>query len=259
MSRRAFQPRHGSITHPFNPIAREWRIAIPLRPVLDPVPLPDAHQTLRPMARDITDAEAFRIDMGHDRDFDALERHWEAMLDALGRAWNRFEMAIKAMKRSDLDPWLGGWIKFREADPLIAYVFHARNEQQHSLEPLSLDHLPPRVENQFDIPAHGVWYIERMTSINGTIAEYHGNAPLRRVPRPGQIRLRPVTDRGVVYEVPTSHCKLDIPPHPLIVARLAVEWYAFALNAASERLDRGSGRWAADSNRRAPPDTMETR
>ena len=65
-------------------------------------------------------------------DFSAVERHWTAFLVSAGRVFTKLEQGAKTNGKSSA--WFGRKINERRTDPLLCYLWHARNADEHTLE-----------------------------------------------------------------------------------------------------------------------------
>jgi hypothetical protein len=71
-------------------------------------------------------------DLGAADHFAEIERHWSAFLVAAGRVYTKLEQGSKSnLKCSE---WWGRKIHERRCEPLLAYVWHARNADEHGIK-----------------------------------------------------------------------------------------------------------------------------
>lgn len=146
--------------------------------------------------------------------FEEYELAWRELLGRIERVWAKTEAAVMAMP---------GWQKvksdvtrLRRSDPLLIYLFQARNVDEHSIAPLAKEH---------DM------------NLQGKLTE-NGRVQLSWDPwdRP----LLPVANRGVVYQPPRMHLGASIAPllgkgkaEPRVVAELGMQFYINFLNRVS--------------------------
>ena len=63
-----------------------------------------------------------------------FQTEWEFFLVALNAVFSFLEQATK--EHSKLAPWFGRLKNTRKKDPLLRYLHHARNAEQHGIEPV---------------------------------------------------------------------------------------------------------------------------
>jgi hypothetical protein len=152
-------------------------------------------------------------------------RAWSDFLSASHRTFSKLEQAAKTSGTSKA--WFGRKVHDRRNDPLLSYIHHARNVDEHGLE----DSASPgyRLGNP---------RLER-------VAEYRGRATrvvnyvFRDIHADGSTSvLHPVVDRGVTYPPPDEHMGTPIEnPSAVIVGDLAIA-YLQAMVAEALRLSQ---------------------
>lgn len=157
---------------------------------------------------------ALRSMTGIHHTFEEYEALWREVLRRLERAWSKTQAAVYMRP---------GWKKIesevahlRKADPLLRYVLHARNADEHSIQDLTKDY---------------AWNLSAVPHAGG----------IRITWSPWDRPLLPVTNRGVVYEPPRVHLGKSIKgllqngiAEPRVVAQLAFDFYADVLNRVSK-------------------------
>src|SRR2546430_16507568 len=64
-------------------------------------------------------------------DFEKMQTRWAAFLSAADRIFNKLKEGSKASPQST--QWYGTKIHQRRNDPLLCYIWHARNADEHTL------------------------------------------------------------------------------------------------------------------------------
>lgn len=151
--------------------------------------------------------------MRNAKTLDEFEDHWKAFLGRLQRVWNKAASHFRQSPK--WDGWKGQFQHLRDTDPLLLYLVHARNADEHTVQEI-LGKEPPGIGIG---PAEGNWLrIERMVVKDGNffVKSLH---PVKIVFFPERTKLLPVTNRGITYPVPTTH--LDKPVDPMNVIAVA--------------------------------------
>ncbi len=131
--------------------------------------------------------------------FAEIERHWSAFLVAAGRVYTKLEQGSKA--NSKCSAWWGRKLHERRSEELLAYIWHARNADEHGLSKVTQKH-----PGSFNLtkPPDGRGY--------GEVEVVYPH-----------IQLVDVVDRGVRFPVPqTSRGQQINNPHPNNVGLLAL-------------------------------------
>jgi hypothetical protein len=116
-------------------------------------------------------------------DYDTIEGNWRRVLNHLEKVWVKTERCCQAF-RGTFEPWQRQYRLLRQSDPLLSYLKHARDADNHS--------------------AQDVTYI-----IHGTIQSVPGRAPMLFWSGPEPV-VAPVVSRGVTYEPPLTHLGHDL-------------------------------------------------
>jgi hypothetical protein len=150
-----------------------------------------------------------------------FEVAWSDFLVAAGRVFTKLEQGAKASGPSKA--WYGRQKHLRRKDPLLVYLHHARNVDEHGLEPVTK--LKP---GGVGFGSKGTTHIKHLSiqSDQSGQVSIHGETsgdPLLISVKPSMSRLVAVVDRGDKYEPPTEHLGTPITDQsPIVVADLAL-------------------------------------
>lgn len=170
-------------------------------------PLPKDHP-LHQASKELIAAVDFyeKMRQHHLGDFSTFESQWREFLQKLERVWNKTQAAV-----CDLPGWprLESEInRLRSDDPLLSYLRHARNADEHSTQQVATD-----------------WDAKLRTSQVGATT-------IKVEWEPWDRPLLPVKNRGVVYAPPRVHLGVDFSERlrkgtaePIVVADLALHFY----------------------------------
>lgn len=182
--------------------------------------------------RDYDHAVASLADMKVANDFPTIERHWTAFLVNAGRVFTKLEQGAKTVGKSDA--WFGRKKRERRTDPLLCYLWHARNADEHTLQQvtkLNPGHAKVTQVNEIDSQDEEFVAIQRQMDIDG-----RPYAILGKVegvwPHP---ELLDVVDKGVRFKPPALH--LDQPlinTSPAHIGDLAMEYLDGMLTQAAQ-------------------------
>lgn len=166
------------------------------------------------------------------RNFPDFEDAWQDFLGCLEKSWIKTERACQPF-RNKFQPWQGRFDKRRKEDPLLRYLTHARNADEHTLEETVEHHPAHRTIN----PAYGnSLYIEHMEIRGGQIVSYSGDRPLVVRDYPARVELCRFRDRGAWYEPPAYHQGKKLQSRePVAVAELGLHFYTDFVRKARER------------------------
>ena len=161
--------------------------------------------------------------------------HWFVFLTAWKGVYTVLEQGSKATAQSR--QWFGGKKAERKADPLLQYLFEARNDEEHGLF-VSVHHTQGgfAMRTTQEITTGVTFKFDMATGeAIGTAPDGKAVVELIQHTPPGP-ELRPVTARGgVIYEPPFEHLGKRIDIRPLPVAEVALA-YAQALVAEAEEI-----------------------
>jgi hypothetical protein len=157
---------------------------------------------------------------------DQIEEAWKVFLHCIERVWNK--TASHYAKSPKWNGWQGKFLKFRKDDQLLVYFIHARGAEEHTVE-----EIVGRESGGIGINAANgnSLYIERMV-INGPNVWIKSPQALRIDFIPARTVLRPITNRGRVYPVPTEHLGKKIDPNNVV--QLAEAGLTFYTNLVEE-------------------------
>jgi hypothetical protein len=159
------------------------------------------------------------IAMKNASDADSLYDHWVDFLAAWKAVWTHIEQAAKSTQQELM--WFSAVKKERRADALLTYLFEARNDETHGLDP-SVDRYSAYAK--FDSPS-GKFAINaiRFNANDGTVSLLSPDGdevgePISIPPNPLLI-LRSIKARGNrLIEPPQSHMGSRIEAIPEVVA-----------------------------------------
>ncbi|MCX4152363.1 MULTISPECIES: hypothetical protein [Paraburkholderia] len=155
---------------------------------------------------------------------------WQDLLIQLERVWNKSEAHFS--KSPKWTGWKSNYERLRKVDPLLSYLRHARNADEHTAEEIT-----ERKPGSWTLnPAIGKsLHIKHMNINKGQIERLETDVPVKFTVIDGAAAPIDVTDRGVAYAVPTEHLGKSIPsPNFVAMAELAVDFYTGTLKAAEE-------------------------
>ena len=169
-------------------------------------------------------AENALADLSAASDITSFQEGWYPFLCAWKAVLNVVEQVVKGTPAATT--WFNRKKQERKDDPLLAYLFHARNDEEHGLDP-SVRHAEAVV--RFSIPDAGVENRQISVRVNprtGKTEPYRTDGgPLiieeERGPGPA---LQSVTDRGIIYGPPVQHLGKSISDDPLVVASAGLAW-----------------------------------
>ncbi|CAM8636332.1 hypothetical protein MCEMSHM24_03155 [Comamonadaceae bacterium] len=171
--------------------------------------------------------------MTSSRTLGQIEVGWSDFLTAASTIFSKLERGSKG--HSKTEPWFGRIKNERRTDPLLSYVHHARNADEHGIAPITdkrngylaikgdvhIEHL--------SIDGRGNIQLGRVTGLNSA-------RPPEIIFEPARIELLPVLDDrfGDTFDVPTSHMGKPLEnPSAIIVAGLAYVYLEKIVREAS--------------------------
>jgi hypothetical protein len=159
--------------------------------------------------------------------FSEFESAWTDFLLAAGRVFSKLEQGAKHDGNSSA--WFGRHRGERRADPLLSYLHHARNADEHGIERIT--ELKP---GSIKFGSTGATHIKKMTISGGRVEAEISGSPLKFAITPSTARLIAVTDRGVVYTPPTEHLGKPIQDQSAVgIAELAASYLRAMIESAS--------------------------
>jgi hypothetical protein len=156
-----------------------------------------------------------------------FEEQWKQFLHRVERVWN------KMLGHFGRSPKWHGWASkhehLRKADPLLSYLVNARRAEEHTVSDI-VSRSPSGIGIN---PAEGSsLYIKKIEQRDGKLVIESPQA-LKIEFIPGKVGLLPVTNRGRVYPIPSSHLGRPIDPAAVVeLAQIAHGYYHAALHSA---------------------------
>lgn len=169
--------------------------------------------------------------------FQEFESEWKNCLNAVEKIWVKAERACQHV-RNEFQPWQGRFARERKKDPLLRYLKHARNVDQHSIQECMTR---KQAERRLG-PAYGnTWHINHLEIRNGEVVSYRGDKPLLVTDLPNRIELLPVKDRTKWFNPPSMHKGQKLFwAAPVTIAELGLEYYRSFLVQVEEAFFDGS-------------------
>lgn len=172
--------------------------------------------------RELNTAKRAIENMKNAQDFETLEDEWRIYLNSIEKAWVKAERVCSPV-HTKFQPWQGFYAKQRKKDPLLNYLKHARNSDQHSIQE-SMNAKP--ASRSMYVEGADFVHIDKLTIKDGEVVEYKGNKPLIVEDLPHRIELAPITDSGKLYQPPKVHLSKKIPwSAPIDVAEFGLAYY----------------------------------
>lgn len=152
--------------------------------------------------------------------FAEFESLWSDFLLAANSVYSKLEQGAKASGSSNA--WFGRVKRRRRTEPLLTYLHHARNSDEHGIEPVS------KFE-PFGIGINGLdgkLHIKSLEIENGKVKLDPGDDPVDITLLPPRAVLVPVHDTRFndTFYPPTEYQGMPLPPDvtPQIIAALAI-------------------------------------
>ncbi|MGZ8362693.1 MAG: hypothetical protein ACXW3D_02430 [Caulobacteraceae bacterium] len=155
--------------------------------------------------------------MKGESDAQKIQLMWTDFLLAVGAIYSKLEQGSKGNSRSEA--WFGHKKGERKKDPLLSYLHHARNSDEHGIEPVTERHssyirMPPRGSVTLQSDGKNTWTV---IESSGAI-EYANDL----------VVMIPVIDRryGDVFDPPVTHLGRPLKgSSPMMAANLAVVYF----------------------------------
>lgn len=185
------------------------------------------------LRKDLWAAERAIHGMESARSFDEFEEAWLQILNNLGKLWEKLDALSKAARGTFLG-WYGQQAGFRRDDPLLRYLHHARNADQHTMQAV-IAHQPGT--RSISVPGGpGEVHIKHLEIRGGKVLHYQGSHPLTVKEAPARVELLRVEDRGVGYDPPTAHLGIPLSRlDPTFVAKTGVDFHRGVIDEAAEK------------------------
>jgi hypothetical protein len=166
------------------------------------------------------------------KSFQDFEAAWGDFLDAVEKVWKKCERECQGVKK-EFQPWQARFNSERGSDPLLSYLRHARNADNHSIQEI-VQHIPG--SSMITSSGPGPLYIERLEIRDGQITEYSGNQPLIQRTTPSRVEPLRIVDRGVTYDPPREHLGRALDRRdPLAIAEAGLTYYTKFVEEAHAR------------------------
>lgn len=170
--------------------------------------------------------------MRNAKKFAEFEVAWSDFLLAASKIFSKLEQGAKISGPSKA--WYGRQKHTRRTDPLLSYVHHARNADEHGILPIT-DLKPGGI----GIRSAGTTQIKKMViktdKDGGSLEAETSGDPLLITITPSIVRLIPVFDHGDEYKPPTEHLGAIISdPAPVVIAELALAFLRAMTDEASK-------------------------
>jgi hypothetical protein len=184
-------------------------------------------------------AKAFIAQMKLDDGFKAYERAWSQFLSQASRFYSKIEQGAKGCQTSE--PWFGRKKHERRKDPLLSYIHHARDCDEHTIEhitSLTADFIGTQIDNEKGLRASFEFMVDdrgRMHYRNFESKNLDGEDLPMMVRNPA-VALLTVHDRrfGDKFDPPEMHLGRPIvDTSPRGVAALAITYLEDMLKEAS--------------------------
>lgn len=163
-------------------------------------------------------------------DLHQMELAWKSFLHHLDRIWNKAEAHFSRSPK--WGGWSGQYHKARKEDPLLRYLFQARNADEHSISEIT-ERAPSSTMINPITPGGPLRIRSLITGARGEIVHLDIDTPYKIEFVPGRVSLLPIENRGQTYAVPLAHMGSPIDPGNVVaVAELAIRFYSGFLDAA---------------------------
>jgi hypothetical protein len=129
---------------------------------------------------------------------------WRSFLDRIEKAWKKAERECQPF-RNRFEPWQGKFAALRKSDELVRYLFQARNADQHTIQPTTVEMLGLL---QLEIPPLGT--VELQLDQEKQTLKIIGACTFSVKPCRSYLLL-PIQNKGVTYQPPTEHLGEKLP------------------------------------------------
>ena len=151
------------------------------------------------------------------RSYQDFESAWSDFLLAASGVYSKLEQGSKGHGPSEA--WFGRRKHERKGDPLLSYLHHARNADEHGIEPISKFD-----EGSWAIGGGGHYQLDAKTDLK--VTHISGPPPTLTI-QPSRVTLVRIKDTrfGDYFDPPTEHLKIPLDDQsPVAVARLALKY-----------------------------------
>lgn len=172
------------------------------------------------------------------RNFPEASSAWQRFLVSSNRIYNRLHAGARGDTKDE--PWYGKKVHERKGDPLLSYMDHARDVDEHGLEPVIREE-PGFVALTGDFIINGTLSFGPSgfgPGTNFTMQGINPNRPPGVMMKGPEARLVDVTDTrfGDTFSVPQEHMGKPIPnATPAVIAELALIYLEGLIQEAALR------------------------
>jgi hypothetical protein len=195
------------------------------------------HQAITKAQSRLRVAKKAASDLDTCENFEAFDDVWYTFLTAAKNIYTVLEQGAKGSPQSR--QWFAGKQRERRADPLLQYIYQARNDDEHGLDPV-VKRIPGRMEIGRQAPG----YSSNISGTNLRIVKgdisydtlvSHDGKPILIEQEPARVLLAKVVTRGVTFDPPTEHLGVPLTDlSPPSVAKLAVAYLDSLVEAAAK-------------------------
>ena len=166
-------------------------------------------------------------ELGTSNHYAEVERHWATFLVSAGRVFTKLEQGAKSSGKSGA--WWGRKVNERRTEPILRYIWHARNADEHGIQPVTELH-PGSIKEVTPTPEE----TENFHRTMGQQAKPYAALALLEIVNP-HVKLVEITDRGVIYKPPATFFGETINgPNPHNVGLLALSYLEKILKEADK-------------------------
>jgi hypothetical protein len=184
-------------------------------------------------------AEKALAELADCQNYESFTDIWYTFLVAAKGVYICLEQGAKSSPQSR--QWYGSKKQERKNDPLLQYLFQARNDDEHGIEPVT-NFVPGRIgigvskpDSSRDMIFGGIKFRDGVLTIEDAVA--HDGKPIYVEHEPPHARLSPVASRGnVVYQPPKSHLGKPLESDLPVTVGQAAFAYLSSLVDDAERL-----------------------
>lgn len=151
---------------------------------------------------------------------DNLELHWKDYLHAVERVW--YKANAHYGRNPSWPGWKGTYETARTKDPLLSYLRNARGAEEHTVA-----NITARDPAGMTLQAGGTGpAVVRGVSVTAGMIVIDGSGSMQLDFKPETVRLLPVVNHGVTYDVPLAHMGNALQDSSVLeVARTGLKYY----------------------------------
>jgi hypothetical protein len=144
---------------------------------------------------------------------------WRSFLDRIEKVWKKAERECQPF-RNRFEPWQGTFAALRKKDELLRYLFQARNADQHTIQPTTVEMVGLL---QLEIPPLGT--VELQLDEEKQTLKIIGECRFGIAPCQGYVLL-PIQNQGTTFPPPTEHLGEKLLQNdPFFVAEKGLAFY----------------------------------